>query len=132
MGHWRRYTSGMPPTTVLKISTAASLVAACASAQTTPVVRLQNLAHTTESLEKTVPFYRDVLGLPVNGTRDPLAQQPQKLDEDMSKLTEPKGMSLRAVSFRIPNGAFGFEWTEFTGGPRKPVHPNIQDIGAAT
>src|SRR5258706_4886107 len=41
-------------------------------------------------------------------------------------------MSFRAATFRIPNAAFGFELTEFTGGSRKPVRPNIQDIGAAT
>jgi catechol 2,3-dioxygenase-like lactoylglutathione lyase family enzyme len=122
----------MPSTTVLKISAAASLVALFASAQTTPVVQLQNLAHTSGSLDKTVPFYRNVLGLPVNGGRDPLTQQPQKLDEDMSKFTATKGMSFRAATFRIPNAAFGFELTEFTGGSRKPVRPNIQDIGAAT
>ncbi len=96
------------------------------------IVQLQNLAHTTESLQKTVPFYRDVLGLPVNGARDPLAQQPQKLDEDMSKFTATKGMSFRAATFGIPNAAIGFELTEFTGGPRKAVKPNLQDIGAAT
>ena len=79
-----------------------------------------------------MPFYRDVLGLPVNGTRDPLTAQPQKLDEDMSKFTATKGMSFRAATFRIPNAAFGFELTEFTGGPRKTVRPNIQDPGAAT
>ncbi len=103
-----------------------------ARSQTTPVIRLQNLAHTTESLNKTLPFYRDVLGLPLNGTRDPLAQSPQKLDEDMSKFTATKSMSFRAAAFRIPNATFGFELTEFTGGARKPVRPNIQDIGAAT
>lgn len=114
------------------MSAAASLFAGFASGQTTPVVQLQNLAHTAESLEKTVPFYRDVLGLPVNGARDPLVQQPQKLDDDMSKFTATKGMSFRGATFRIPNATFGFELTEFTGGPRKPVRPNIQDIGAAT
>ena len=122
----------MPSTTLWKVSAAAGLLAVVAFPQTTPVVRSQNLAHTTESLEKTLPFYRDVLGLPLNGTRDPLAQQPQKLDEDMSKFTATKGMSFRAAAFRIPNAAFGFELTEFTGGPRQPVRPNIQDIGAAT
>jgi catechol 2,3-dioxygenase-like lactoylglutathione lyase family enzyme len=122
----------MPSTRLSRIFAVASLVAVFAPAQTTPVVQLQNLAHTTESLDKTVPFYRDVLGLPVNGTRDPLTAQPQKLDEDMSKFTATKGMSFRAATFRIPNAAFGFELTEFTGGPRKAVRPNIQDIGAAT
>ena len=128
--------SRMPYARLLKISVVAGFITAFAFAQAspvaTPVVQLQNLAHTTESLEKTVPFYRDVLGLPVNGTRDPLAQQPQKLDEDMSKFTATKGMSFRAATFRIPNAVFGFELTEFTGGSRKPVRPNIQDIGAAT
>ena len=122
----------MPPTRLLKFSIAASLLAVSAPAQTTPVIQLQNLAHTTESLEKTMLFYRDVLGLPVNGTRDPLAAKPQKLDDDMSKFTATKGMSFRAATFRIPNAAFGFELTEFTGASRKPVHPNLQDVGAAT
>ncbi|MBZ5635468.1 MAG: VOC family protein [Acidobacteriia bacterium] len=126
----------MPSSTLSTFSVAASFLGVVAFAQTTPlvtpVVQLQNLAHTSESLEKTVPFYRDVLGLPVNGARDPLTQQPQKLDEDMSKFTATKGMSFRAATFRIPNAAFGFELTEFTGGSRKPVRPNIQDIGAAT
>jgi catechol 2,3-dioxygenase-like lactoylglutathione lyase family enzyme len=122
----------MPSKTLLRASIAASVFTAFAFSQATPVVQLQNLAHTTESLEKTVPFYRDVLGLPVNGARDPLAQQPQKLDEELSKFTATKGMNFRAATFRIPNAAFGFELTEFTGGSRKPVRPNIQDIGAAT
>ena len=111
----------MPFKILWKVSATASLLAALAFPQTTPVVRLQNLAHTSESLDKTLPFYRDVLGLPLNGTRDPLAQQPQKLDDEMSKFTATKGMSFRAAAFRIPNAAFGFELTEFTGGPRKPV-----------
>jgi catechol 2,3-dioxygenase-like lactoylglutathione lyase family enzyme len=122
----------MPSTALLKLLAAASFAAASAFAQTTPVIQLQNFAHTTESLDKTVPFYRDVLGLPVNGARDPLTAQPQKLDDDMSKFTATKGMSFRGATFRIPNATFGFELTEFTGGPRKAVHPNLQDIGAAT
>lgn len=122
----------MPSRFLLKLSFAAGLLPALASSQATPVVRLQNLAHTAESLDKTVPFYRDILGLPVNGSRDPLAQQPQKLDEEMSRFTATQGMSFRGATFRIPNAGFGFELTEFTGGPRKSVRPDIQDVGAAT
>ena len=118
--------------TLLKLLTTSTLVVGLTYAQSTPIVQLQNLAHTTGSLDKTVPFYRDVLGLPLNGTADPLAQQPQKLDEDMSRFTATKGMSFRAAAFRLPNAPFGFELTEFTGGPRKTIRPNIQDIGSAT
>jgi catechol 2,3-dioxygenase-like lactoylglutathione lyase family enzyme len=103
-----------------------------AKAQATPVVALQNLAHAVDSLDKTVPFYRDVIGLPINGTRDPLAQQPQALDEDMSKFTATKGAKFRGATFRIPNANFGFELTEFSGVTRKAAQPKIQDIGAAT
>jgi len=101
-------------------------------AQTTPVIGLQNLAHAVDSLDKTVPFYRDVIGLPVNGTRDPLTQQPQALDEDMSKFTATRGAKFRGATFRIPNANFGFELTEFSGIPRKAAQPRIQDIGSAT
>ncbi len=123
----------MPTTNLLKLLLPLqAFLARLAYPQATPVVQLQNLAHTTESLDKTVPFYRDVLDLPVNGARDPLAQQPQKLDEEMSKFTATKDMSFRGATFRIPNAAFGFELTEFTGAARKPVRPNLQDIGSAT
>ena len=101
-------------------------------AQTTSVIALQNLAHAVDSLDKTVPFYRDVIGLPVNGTRDPLAQQPQALDDDMSKFTATKGAKFRGATFRIPNANFGFELTEFSGTQRKAAQPGIQDIGSAT
>lgn len=117
---------------MFKALAVAGLVASSAFAQPTTVIQLQNFAHTTESLDKTLPFYRDVLGLPVNGAGDPLTAKPQKLDDEMSKFTATKGMSFRGATFRIPNAAFGFELTEFTGGSRKPVSANLQDIGAAT
>jgi predicted enzyme related to lactoylglutathione lyase len=121
--------------TFLKLFVAALAVPLLLSAQTistTPVIQLQNMAHAVDSLEKTVPFYRDVIGLTVNGTRDPLAAQPQALDEDMSRFTATKGAKFRAATFRIPNAPFGFELTEFTGTSRKSGQPNLQDIGTAT
>jgi hypothetical protein len=74
---------------------------------------------------KTAPFYRDVLGLPMNG--DPLNQKPQKLDADMSRFTGTEGMSFRAAMFRIPNDAgFGLELTEFTGAARTTCGPRCR------
>jgi len=108
------------------------LFAQAPTAPATPVIQLQNLAHAVDSLEKTVPFYRDVIGLPVNGQRDPLAAQPQALDEDMSKFTATTGAKFRAATFRIPNADFGFELTEFTGTTRKSARSNLQDPGSAT
>jgi catechol 2,3-dioxygenase-like lactoylglutathione lyase family enzyme len=122
----------MKSKTMLKLSLAVLALPLLMSAQTTPVIQLQNLAHAVDSLDKTVPFYRDVIGLPINGTRDPLAAQPQALNEDMSRFTATHGAKFRAATFRIPNAPFGFELTEFTGVARKGIKPNLQDIGSAT
>ena len=97
----------------------------------TPVIQFQNLAHAVDSLEKTVPFYRDVIGLTV-GASDPLATQPTALNEDMSKFTGTQGAKLRAAVLSVPNAPFGFELTEFTGTTRKNFVPNLQDPGVAT
>jgi catechol 2,3-dioxygenase-like lactoylglutathione lyase family enzyme len=97
-----------------------------------PAIVLDNLAHAVKSLDKTVPFYRDVLGLPLSYTRDPLAQKPKPLDADMSRLTATQGASFRAAVFRIPGANFGWELTEFTGISRKAVRFEIQDPGSAT
>jgi len=110
----------------------ALLLAQPAAPPATPVVGLGNLAHTVESLDRTVPFYRDVLGLPVSGGRDPLAQKPQALDADMSRFTATSGASFRGAVFRIPGANFGWELTEFTGAPRKAARLAIQDPGSAT
>jgi catechol 2,3-dioxygenase-like lactoylglutathione lyase family enzyme len=103
-----------------------------ASVPSTPVIGLGNLAHAVESLDKTVPFYRDVLGLPVNGARDPLSQKAQPLDADMSRFTATQGASFRAATFRIPGANFGWELTEFTGAARKTERFALQDPGSAT
>ena len=93
---------------------------------------VDNLAHAVKSLDKTVPFYRDVLGLPSSGRRYPLAQEPQPLDAAMSRFTATQGASFRAAGFFIPGANFGWELTEFTGISRKAGRFEIQDPGSAT
>lgn len=113
----------------------AVLAASTAFAQNTPVIALQNLAHATADVEKTALFYRDVIGLTLNaapGRPDSLKAAPAVLNADMSRFTATQGAKFRAVTFRIPNAAFGFELTEFTGAPRKSAEARIQDPGAAT
>jgi catechol 2,3-dioxygenase-like lactoylglutathione lyase family enzyme len=110
------------------------LVALSAAALAQPpaatVIGLGNLAHTANSLDKTVPFYRDVLGLPLTG--DPLSQKPQPLDADLSRFTGTRGASFREATFRIPGASFGWELTEFTGTARKAERFAIQDPGSVT
>jgi catechol 2,3-dioxygenase-like lactoylglutathione lyase family enzyme/uncharacterized glyoxalase superfamily protein PhnB len=98
----------------------------------TPAIGLDNLAHAVKSLDKTVPFYRDLLGLPLFSPRYPLAQKPQRLDADISRFTATQGARFRAASFLIPGANFGWELTEFTGVVRKSDRFGIQDPGGAT
>jgi catechol 2,3-dioxygenase-like lactoylglutathione lyase family enzyme len=107
-----------------------ALPALLAAQPATPVTALGNLAHAVDSLDKTVPFYRDALGLTLNG--NPLAQAPQALDADMSRFTATQGAKFRAAVFRIPGANFGWELTEFTGTARKADRFAIQDPGSAT
>jgi len=96
----------------------AALLPSLAFAQSTPVARLQKFTHAVTSLDKTLPFYRDVLGLTVTG--DSISRQP------------PSGTSLRVVTLEIPNATFDLELTELMGSPRQPSVPRAQDIGVAT
>jgi catechol 2,3-dioxygenase-like lactoylglutathione lyase family enzyme len=115
---------------LIRLLVAVSPVVLMAQTPATPVIGLGNLAHTAETLEKTVPFYRDLLGLPMNGNGT--LGQPQALNELMSAFTGTKGMSFRAATFRIPNANFGFELTEFSGAERKPGQPHLYDPGMPT
>ena len=111
-----------------------AFVACCAWAQApaAKIERLNNLAHTVDSLEKTVPFYRDVLGLQIPvGRPDPTKATPSALNAEMSRFTGTQGAKFRAAVIPIPFAAFAMELTEFTGLPRKGAVARIQDPGVA-
>src|ERR1700722_18955012 len=73
-----------------------------------PAIVLDNLVHAVKSLDRTVPFYRDVLGLPLSYTPDPPGRERQPLDADMSRFTATQGASFREAVFRIPGANFGW------------------------
>lgn len=91
----------MRPTHCLLLAAIPALIFAQQPADT-PVIGLGNLAHAVQSLDKTVPFYRDLLGLPVNGSGDPLNQKPQPLDADLSRFTATQGASFEPLHSVFP------------------------------
>src|SRR5581483_3723530 len=86
-----------------------------------------NLVHAVHSLDKTVPCYRDLLGLQLDGSEDPLARKPQPLDAYRSLLMATPGASWRSALFWIPGANFGLGLREFTGVERKAYRLNLQD-----
>jgi catechol 2,3-dioxygenase-like lactoylglutathione lyase family enzyme len=98
------------------------------------VVGANNFIHSVMDMNKSVEFYRDVLGLELKTTpgRPAGVSSPSRLNEALSNLTATHAANFRAVAFKVPNAGFDLELTEFTGIERKPGQARNQDPGAAT
>ena len=82
---------------------------------------MQNYIRMVANLDKSVAFYREGLGLTLNGpVRD------RGADPRIQKMTNTPGSRFRAATFKIP-AEFGFELAEFTGIKRTPVRTRVQD-----
>lgn len=92
------------------------------------VVGVNNFIHSVESLNRSIVFYRDTLGLEIR--RPPAA--PMVLNEALSNLTDTHGAKFRVATFQVPDAGFDLELTEFTGIDRTPGMARNQDPGAAT
>jgi catechol 2,3-dioxygenase-like lactoylglutathione lyase family enzyme len=106
------------------------LLTAIASAQTQAppgeVIGVGNFSHITANLDKSLEFYRDVLGL------DPAAPaRPFDGNPAIAKLGDTPGAQSRFVQLRVPGSAMGVEIIEYKDIDRKPAHPRFQDPGAA-
>jgi catechol 2,3-dioxygenase-like lactoylglutathione lyase family enzyme len=128
-------------TTAVTAGAMFSMFSAAAFAQTGTqelpgaVTGVRVICHAVGDLAKTVSFYRDGLGLKMEGPDGkPVSTlpAPSPLDEDLSKFTDTHGAKFRNATFSIPGAKFGLELTEFTGIPRKVAKPHMQDPGAAT
>lgn len=90
------------------------------------VTGVGNFSHIVANLDKSLEFYRDVLGLE-------LAAPPRPFDGNpaIMKLSDTPGAQSRYVQLRVPGSAIGVEIIEYKDIDRKPAHPRFQDPGAA-
>jgi catechol 2,3-dioxygenase-like lactoylglutathione lyase family enzyme len=97
--------------------------------QTAPageVVGVGGFTHIVANVEKSLEFYRDLLGLeliapvPAFGTTGWI-----------SKMGNTGGAQSRAARMRIPGSPLGVELIDYKDIDRQPVHPSLQDPGAA-
>ncbi len=89
------------------------------------VVGVGNFAHIVADLDKSLGFYRDVLGLTVTNTI------PFGPNEAVAKFGHTEGGQSRVAVLRVPGLAMGIELIEYKDIERKAQTPRFFDAGAA-
>src|SRR5688572_25352883 len=89
------------------------------------VVGVGNFAHIVTSLDASLGFYRDVLGLQVTNTI------PFAPNEAVAKFGHTEGGQSRVAVLRVPGLAMGVELIEYKDIERRPQRPHFVDPGAA-
>jgi len=89
------------------------------------IVGVGNFAHIVADLDKSLGFYRDVLGLTVTGTI------PYGPNDAVAKFGHTEGGQSRVAVVRVPGLAMGVELIEYKDIERKPQTPRFHDPGAA-
>lgn len=110
------------------MAAALSLAAGLACGQTAPagdVIAVSNFSHIVTSLEPSVEFYRDVLGLEVS-----LPPRPFDPNPAIMKMGSTLGAQSRISVLKVPGFTMGVELIEYKDIDRQPAHPRFQDPGA--
>jgi len=89
------------------------------------IVGVGNFSHIVQNLDKSLEFYRDVLGLEV------AVNQPFSPNLAIAKLGNTLGGQSRYAALQVPGSAIGVELIEYKDIERKPQHPHFYDPGAA-
>src|SRR5215813_8904605 len=89
------------------------------------IVGVGNFGHIVADLDKSLGFYRDVLGLTVTGTI------PFGPNEAVAKFGHTEGGQSRVAVLRVPGLAMGVELIEYKDIDRKAQVPRFSDPGAA-
>jgi catechol 2,3-dioxygenase-like lactoylglutathione lyase family enzyme len=90
------------------------------------VLGVGNFIHVVSNLDKSIEFYRDVIGLDLTGAPGPHLFAPNGV---VSTLYDAPGDS-RVASLRIPGSEMAIEIVEFKNGNATPTRPRLQDPGA--
>jgi catechol 2,3-dioxygenase-like lactoylglutathione lyase family enzyme len=89
------------------------------------VVGVGNFAHIVADLDRSVGFYRDVLGLTVSGNI------PFGPNEAVAKFGHTEGGQSRVAVLKVPGIPLGIELIEYKDIERKAQNPRFYDPGAA-
>jgi catechol 2,3-dioxygenase-like lactoylglutathione lyase family enzyme len=102
-------------------------VFAQAPAEPGAVVGVGGFSHIVESVDRSVSFYRDVIGLDMPNPPRPFGSIPWITD-----MGNTPGAQSRPAILHIPGSALGVELIDYKDIDRKAVRPHFQDPGAAS
>jgi catechol 2,3-dioxygenase-like lactoylglutathione lyase family enzyme len=105
---------------------AVNAVTAQTKAPAGDITGVGNFSHIVANLDKSLEFYRDVLGLELVGPVRPFDANPA-----IVKLINVPGAQSRYVQLRVPGSEMGVEIIDYKDIDRKPGRPRFQDPGAA-
>jgi catechol 2,3-dioxygenase-like lactoylglutathione lyase family enzyme len=91
------------------------------------VMSAGNFIHVIGNLDRTIAFYRDVLGLELNGQPGP---RPFTENAFVAKLYGTPGAQSRVGTLRLPDAAVALEFVEFKDIDQHNLAPRPQDPGA--
>ena len=95
------------------------------TAAASPVIAFGNFSHIVASLDRSLAFYRDGLGLELSG---PL--RPFDANQEIMRLGNIMGAQTRYTALKVPGSAMAVELIEYKDIDRRPVNPRFQDPGA--
>ncbi len=126
----RSGTTSVPGGLHVKLGLSLLLLAGAAAAQTPApagvVAGVGNFSHIVANLDRSVAFYRDVIGLELPSPPGAFSANPA-----IQNLGNTPGAQSRFVAMRVPGSALGIEIIEYKDIDRKPIQPRFQDPGAA-
>jgi lactoylglutathione lyase len=113
-------------TLILSSIALAQNVPAAAPASNSFITGVGNYSHIVADLDKSLAFYRDVIGLQPGAPPQAFSGNPA-----IMKLGNTVGAQSRYVALTVPGSAIGVEIIEYKDIARTPAHPRFQDPGAA-
>lgn len=84
-----------------------------------------NFSHIVSNLDKSIEFYRDVIGLELTAPPAPFSPNPA-----IMQLGNTIGAQSHIAVMKIPGAGIGLELIDYKDIDRKPAHPRFQDPGA--
>ncbi|HEY4359370.1 MAG TPA: VOC family protein [Bryobacteraceae bacterium] len=115
----------MPRFLIAVVSAAVLLAQGPAPVPAGDIVGVGNFSHIVADLDKSLAFYRDVLGLETAAAARAFDPNPA-----IMKLGNTPGAQSRMVQLRVPGAPMGVEIIEYKDIERTPAHPRFQDPGA--